>query len=158
MQLRESGVPIPDDVLLEACTLQKKKELIDSIQKAAQARQQAEQMQMQYAMQEQQARTNLANSRAEADHGLYLERASRVEENRALALKQLSEANKEDELALLNKVKVLKEIDDMDLAHLEKLLMLANSLKISEQASVKKPEPAQESKPAGQNVSAPARS
>lgn len=153
LQLRQAGVPVPDEALLESCTLQNKKELLDSMRQSQQAAQQAQQAQAQMAMQEQQARIQLAHARAEADHGLYVERASRVEENRALAVQKLSEANKEDELALLNKVKVLKEIDDMDLGHLERLLKLANSLKMAEQATVQPPQPLREPLPA-QNGSA----
>ncbi len=58
-----------------------------------------------------------------------MERASRVEENVAMAHKQVAEAHKEDEQALLNLVKSLKEIDDLDLAHIEKLINLANVIK-----------------------------
>jgi hypothetical protein len=141
LQLREAGVPIPNDQLLEACTLQNKKQLIESIQKAEQQQQQMQQMQAQSQMEEAKARTELAHARSLADQGLYVERASRVEENRALAVQKLSEANKNDEQALLEKVKILKEIEDMDLGHIERLLNMANALKLAEQATVQQPQP-----------------
>jgi len=141
LQLREAGVPIPDDQLLEACTLQNKKELIESIQRNQQQQQQMQQMQLDVQMQEIKARTQLAQSRAVADHGLAVERTSRVEENRALAIQKLSEANKNDEQATLEKVKILKEIENIDIGHIEKLLQMAQMLKVAEQETVQQPEP-----------------
>src|SRR6267142_2048035 len=85
LQLKEVGVPIPDDQLLEAATIQNKKKLIEAVQAQQQQAQQMQQMQMQVALGEQKARTELAQSRAIADRGLGVERLSRVEENKALA-------------------------------------------------------------------------
>jgi len=53
-----------------------------------------------------------------------------------MAIQKLHEANKEDELALLNKVKILKELEDMDIGHIERLINMANALKMAEQATV----------------------
>jgi hypothetical protein len=80
-------------------------------------------------MQEQEARTNLAHARADADRGLFLERSSRVHENEALAEERRAQAEKDNELALLNFVKALKEIEGVDLDHLGKLITLSNVLK-----------------------------
>ncbi len=136
LQLKESGVPITNEDLMEASTFQGKKKIIENMQKAEQQQQQMAQQQAQVQMQEMQARTALAHARAEADRGLGVERISRVEENRALAISKLHEANKFDDQALLEKIKALKELEDMDLGHIEKLINMANALKASEQASV----------------------
>lgn len=132
LQLREAGVPISTQDLLEASTMQGKKKIIENAQKQEQQAAQMQQMQAQSAMQEQQAKVELAHARAMADMGLYSERTSRVAENRALAIRQLHEANSDDERALLDKVKALKELEDMDLSHLERLLGMASMLKQSE--------------------------
>ena len=137
LQLKELGVPISPADLLEAATLQNKDRIIKNLEQAEQGQQQMQQQQAQMQMQLQQAQVELAQARAKADTGLYLERTSRVEENRALAIKQLHEANKDDEVALLNKVKALKELETMDLDHMMKLLEMANGLKLAEQASIK---------------------
>lgn len=129
LQLREAGVPIPDDVLLDACTLQNKTQLVESIRQSQQQAQQMQQMQAQVAIEEQQARTQLAQARAKADTGLGLERISRIEENRALADERRAEAEKDKDVALLNLVKALKEIDDMDINHIQQLLSIANLVK-----------------------------
>lgn len=129
LQLREVGVPISTEDLLESATIQGKKKIIENAVKAQQQAQQAQQMQMEVAMQEQQARTNLAHARAQADQGLGLERMSRIQENQALAIERRAEAEKDKELALLNFVKALKEIESVDIMHLEKLVALSNMLK-----------------------------
>lgn len=141
LKLKEVGIPIPDKAMIEKATLQGKDDLIKDMMQTAQMQQQLQQMQMQVQMQELQARSDLSKARAEADRGLAYERISRVEENHALAQKQLAEANKEDELALLNKVKILKEIEEVDLSHLTKLINLAQSLKAQERMDMKPVEP-----------------
>ena len=132
LHLKEVGVPIPTEELLEACTLQNKSKLIEKIkqQEAQQAAMQKEQHDM--AMQKMAAELDLAKSRSMADLGLYNERTSRVAENRALAIEKLHEANRQDESALLDKIKALKELEGMDLAHLQQLVEMASSLKAQE--------------------------
>jgi len=132
LELRQAGVPIPDSELLEACTLQNKTRIIEKMEQEKQQAMQMQQMQLelqqqqaQMAMQEQQARIQLAQARAVADEGLGAERYSRIEENKALALERRAEARKDDDQALLNLVKALKEIESVDLANLEKLLALS---------------------------------
>ncbi len=132
LHLKEVGVPIPDDVLVDACTVQNKKQLTDALAKQAQQQQQSQQMQMQVAMQEQQAKADLAHARAEADRGLGAERYSRIEENRALAEERRSEAAKEEQMALLNFVKALKELEGMDLQHLTQLIQVSHAIKNQE--------------------------
>lgn len=131
LQLREVGVPVPNEVLIEACTLQDKNKLIEAMQQQQQAAQQAQQQQLQAQLQEQQARTELAQARAVADQGLGMERVSRIEENRALAEERRAQAVKDEEQALLNLVKALKEIDSIDIEHVQKLMALSKMVKAS---------------------------
>ena len=129
LQLRELGVQVPDDVLLDAATLQNKKKLTESIAAKQQQQQQLQQQQIQAGMAEQQARTELAQARAVADKGLGLERASRVEENRALAVERRAAAIKDQEIGFLNLVKALKEIEHLDLDHIGKLIEMGAMLR-----------------------------
>lgn len=71
-------------------------------------------------------------SRAEANAGLALERASRVQENRALAVERLAASEKDRDLGTLNLVKAMKELDGMDIGHLQQLLAMANAIKSQE--------------------------
>lgn len=148
LKLKEIGINIPDTVMIDKATIQGKDDLIKVMGQYAQMQQQIQEMQTKMQMQELSARTELSKARAEADRGRAYERIARVEENHALAQKQLAEANKEDELALLNKVKVIKDLETLDLSHLEKLMALSERLKIQEQASVKPIEPLKQSESA----------
>lgn len=132
LQLKEMGVPISPEDLLEAATLQNKQRIIDNLTQAEQAQSQMQQQQAEMAMALQQAQIELAQARAKADIGLYEERTSRVDDNKSLAIERLHKANSEDEAAMLNKIKALKELETIDLAHIEKLIMMSRMLKESE--------------------------
>lgn len=134
LHLKAAGVPIPDQNLLEAATIQDKKKLLDSIAQSQQQAAQAQQQQQQLQAQQLQAQTELAHARAEADRGLGLERISRVKENQALAIERQAAAEKDHEIGLLNFVKALKEIDSVDLAHIEKLINLSRVVKEHEKS------------------------
>jgi hypothetical protein len=129
LQLRELGVPIPDESLIESSTLQEKNKLIQALQQQKQQMQQQQQMQLEAQLKEQEARTNLAHARAQADQGLGVERLSRVQENQALAVERRAAAVRDEETGLLNLVKALKEIDTVDLEHVEKLMALSGIIK-----------------------------
>ena len=128
IELKKLGINIPDEVIIEAATIQNKKELMDSIQKSAEQAQQMQQQQQQLAMEELKSRTELSNARAKADTGLAIERVSRVKENEALAIERKAEAKKDEEQALLNMVRALKEIEQIDINQLEKLIFLSKTL------------------------------
>jgi hypothetical protein len=129
LNLREVGVPVPDEMLLQASTMQNKNELIESIEQAKQEEIEAQQQQQESAMELQAAQTNLANARAAADQGLGLERISRVEENQALAVERRAQAQHDMDAGLLDKVKALKELETLDIVHLEKLIALSHMLR-----------------------------
>jgi Phage P22-like portal protein len=128
LHLREAGIPIPDSALLEASTLQNKNQLIEQIEQQQQQQQQMQQQQMQAQIEELKAKIELSHARAEADRGLGLERVSRVQENQALAIERRAQAHKDDDTAFLNKIKALKELEGMDLDHLQRLINLGHSL------------------------------
>lgn len=128
LQLKEVGVPIPDDVLINAATLQDKKELTDAIARTQQSAMQQQQMQAQVEMGEIQARTELAQARAVADQGLGMERMSRIQENEALAQERRAEAEKDQYLGILHLAKAMKELQGMDIQQLLQLVELSKSL------------------------------
>lgn len=130
MQLRETGINIPDEVILEATTLQNKKDLVEAVTQANQQAQQMEEMQLNVQMEEVKARIKLSEARAVADQGLGLERVSRVQENEALAIERRAEARKDSAQGMLNIVRAVKEIDEIDLSQLEKLIGLARMLNV----------------------------
>ena len=132
MELRNMGIPIPDEVLLENVSFQNKPDVLKAMEKEQQAKQQMEQQQAQVQMQEQQARTELAHARAKADMGLFYERTSRIAENKSLAVERVAQAETDRTQSTLNMIKAIKELDDMDTNNLAKLIGLARSFKADE--------------------------
>lgn len=122
LYLRETGVPIPTSFLLEMSTLQNKGKLVQEIAQQEQEQQQIQQMQNQLQMQELEARTNLANARAQADQGLAIERTSRVNENESLAISRRSQA-------ALDEVRAAKELQGMDVTQLQGLIDVLERIK-----------------------------
>ena len=129
MQLKELGVPIPDASLIDAATIQNKDKIIKQIQEQQQQTQQIQMQQTQAAMEESKARTQLAQARTMADQGLGAERFSRIDENRALADERRAEAVKDEQMALLNFAKAMKELETIDITHLEKIISLQRMLR-----------------------------
>lgn len=128
LQLKEMGMPIPDDLLIEQSTIQNKTKLMEALKQQAEQAAQAQQAQMQGDQAEQQARIELAHSRAIADQGLGIERASRVEENHALSVERLAKAEGDRDLGLLNLIKAMKEIDTVDIDQMHKILEIKHAL------------------------------
>jgi len=129
--LREMGIAIPDTVMIESATIQKKTELIQHMQQVQQQNSQLQQAQMQVQMQQTQAQAKLTNATAVAQEGLGLERLSRVQENQALAIERRAQADKDEEAALLNFVKAIRELQSIDLDQLGKMVQLSRALKDS---------------------------
>src|SRR5579885_3503551 len=69
LHLREVGVPIPDDILLESATIQNKKKLVDLMNQAQQAQAQMQQQQAELQSQLQQANIQLTQATAKANEG-----------------------------------------------------------------------------------------
>jgi len=129
LALKEIGVPVPTDLLIESSTLQNKQQLVEAIGRQEQQVTQLQQVQMEAVLAEQAAKTKDLEARAEANAGLGFERASRVQENRALAIERLAESEKDRELGALHKVKAMKELDSVDIDQVEKLARLSQILK-----------------------------
>jgi len=126
LQLKEIGVPIPNSVLLEQVTIQEKDKLMESINQQEQQASQMQQMQLDLQMEEIKSRINLSEARAIADRGLGLERASRVDENEALAEERRAAAVKDEDIALLNLVKAIKEMEGIDIDNIQKLVAMSS--------------------------------
>lgn len=136
MQLREMGVQITDEDMIESATFQNKDKTIERMKAQQQQAQQLQQQQAQAQMQELQSRSKLQEARAVADQGLGAERYSRIQENQALAIERRAAAEKDKDIGLVNLIKALKEIDTLDLQHLEQLLRMSDILKAKTETEV----------------------
>ena len=140
LQLREVGVPITNEDLLESCTLQGKKKIIDNMQKqqqqmqmAQQQQQQLEQQRMQVEMQEMQARIEMTKASAVAAEGLGVERMSRVAENQAMVDERKAKADESRDTGVLNLVKAAKELDTIDISQAQQVLEIMNMINAQRQ-------------------------
>lgn len=118
--------------LIDSATIQNKEQLMQNIEQEQKQASESAQAKMQAEIEQLKANIEAINAKAKADMGLYYERTSRVAENQSLAIERIAEANKDDEQATLNKVKAMKELAQMDLAEIEKLITIANLVKQGE--------------------------
>jgi len=144
LYLRELGIPIPTEDLIADASFQNKAETLQKIAQAEDQQKQAQMMQMQVTLEELKARAELSRARAAADYGLKDERESRVYSNMALAHERRAESIKDLEQATLDKVKAIKELQGIDLTHLQQAVDIINSLreKEAEQANMETPKEA----------------
>ena len=129
MQAREMGIAIPDESILDAMTIQNKKELIELVKQNKEQESQMQEMQLQAAIQEQNSRAENSAALAKANIGLGYERMSRIAENQSLAEERQSKAKADDTLSTLNAVKAIKELETMDLDAIHKAVTLLQMLK-----------------------------
>ena len=129
IELDQLGIKIPAESFLDAATIQDKDKILENIKKQEDQQSQIQQLQMQLQIETQKATIKDLESRASANVGLALERSSRVQENRALAIQKVAEAEKDRNLGTLEVVKGIKELDGIDLSHIEKSLQLHDYVK-----------------------------
>jgi hypothetical protein len=143
ISLKEIGINIPDEILLDNLNVQNKKQIREMVEKANQAKQEAEMKQMQTDQQVQQSQAALLQATMDEKLALAQERHTRAAANIGLAQERRMEAVKDLEQAKLNKIKALSELEDMDLSKIERLLAMAQMLEaptpeeVAAQASMK---------------------
>jgi len=135
MYLKEMRIPIPDETIIEAATIQNKSKLLENIQQIQQQQMQAEQEAKAIENDLRRAQTNLANAKVESDLSLAKERDSRVYSNIGLMQERAFESEKDRTQAILNVAKTLQELDTVDLANIMKLVQLNNVVNGGQQAN-----------------------
>jgi len=121
LQVRELGIPVPSKVLIDALTIQNKKQLTDAIAQEEQAQAQMQQAQAQAELQQQQVLANTLNAKAESDKALAAERLSKIQTEQVL---DLEKAQKDRADADLARIKAAKELESMNLDQIEKMLSI----------------------------------
>lgn len=128
LNLREVGVPVASQDLVEASTLQNKKQLVANIQKQEESAAQQQKEAHEYQMALQQAQIESMQSKSMADQGLGAERVARIEENRALAIERIAEAQNQRALTAYHEIKAAMELEGMDSEHLHRLFELIRGI------------------------------
>lgn len=135
MELKKLGIggTAIDKTILEQMTIQDKNKLMENIQQEQQAAAQSAQQQQQVAMTELQSRAQYSQAKSASELALAGERQMRVQVEGAEIQRKAFEDRKLEEETLLNKIKTLKELEQLDLSHIRALIEMANMLKSSEQ-------------------------
>ncbi len=129
LSMRELGVNIPESILIDTAPLQNKKELLEAIEAQSKQAQEKEDAQLQQQMQSQEVINQTLMAKAESDQALAKERLNKIGLDAAVNVERLQRAEEERDQATLTKIKAVKELETMDLGHLEQLINLYKSLK-----------------------------
>lgn len=128
LQLKELGVPVPTDILVNTSTLQNKQELIDGIRKQEEQASQSQMQQQQLQLEVLKAQIEDLHAKAVANQGLGHERASRIQENRALAVERIAEAQKDRDLGTLDRIRAAKELSSLDLEQVHRAITILKEI------------------------------
>jgi len=136
MELKKLGIggTAIDKVILEQITIQDKSKLMQAIEQEQQQAAQMQQQQAQVAMAELQSRAQYSQAKSMSEQALADERHARVQVEAYQVAEKIAETHKQEEEALLNKVRVLKELEGLDLSHLKELISMAQMLNQQEVA------------------------
>jgi hypothetical protein len=113
------GDLIEPRVLLEAMTLQNKDKLIESVMQREQQQQEQQQQMAEMQMKQMEVDNATKIGYANAQEGLAEERKAKIHMDIAEAEEKLRRSHQEDTQAMLNIAKILKEIQGMDIKHLQ---------------------------------------
>jgi len=126
--LRAMGVNITDEELIQSSNLHDKKKITDRITAQAQQAAQIQQLQTQMAMEQQVVDTEATQSKAMSDRSLAYEREARIGLDQALHAERSSRAEEEKTAGVLNLIKAMKELDQMDITNIQAKLALLREL------------------------------
>jgi hypothetical protein len=122
------GDIFPQEEIVEAMTIQNKDRIIQKMAQAQQAQQKQQQQMAELQMQQMQVDNQTKISYAQGQEALAQERVAKITTDVAVAEDKLKRAHTEDTAALLNVLKALKELEGMDLSHLEQKVNIINSI------------------------------
>lgn len=114
LNLKNMGIPIPTDYLLEKSNLQGKKDLIDSIRKSEAQQAQMAQAQQEAELVQTQMLGRSLEAKSQSDFASAQEKKTRAVSNIGLAKERTSQSVHDRATAALDNVKALKELSHMD--------------------------------------------
>lgn len=129
LHLKEIGIPIPDDILVDSAVIQKKSELVESLKKQNEQSQQMQQAQEQQQLQSQQVLAETLLAKADSDHALAAERMSKIRSDKAANLEKITQSQENRASASLDRAKAIKELTDIDLSQMQRAIEILASLR-----------------------------
>lgn len=134
LYLREIGVPIPTGYILKNMAIPDKEELIEEIMGMEQQQQQQQQQMAELQIQQMQVDNETKLSYAEAEKSLAAERMNKIHLDAAVSAERMKKAQEDQSASMLNLVKTIKEIQSMDLEHIERAVSVLVQLEGQEAA------------------------
>jgi hypothetical protein len=128
-----TGINIPAKVIIEASTLQNKDDLIKAIEESEKAQIQQEQQMAQLQMQQMAVDAQTKIGYAKSQEALAAERLAKIQLDKALNVERIQRAEEDRTGSVLNLVKAIKEIQNIDLGMLMQSLELVHNLKEGEE-------------------------
>lgn len=128
LYLKETGIPIPTSFLIKNMSIPDKDELIEEISALEKQQMQQQQKMEQLQMHQIQVDTRTKESYSQAQLSLAAERMNKTQLDAAVSAERLQRADVERTGAVLNLIKAAKEIQSMDIEHLERAVTLARSV------------------------------
>jgi hypothetical protein len=119
---------VPVDEVLECMTIQNKDRIVNKIMQRQKAMEEQQSQMAQLQMQQMQVDNQTKLSYASSQEGLAQERKAKIYTDIAVAEDKLRRAHEEDTSSLLNLVKALKELKNVDIAHLTEQIKLLQAL------------------------------
>jgi len=131
--LKMMGVPVSDEELVLNSNLHDKKPMGERFKAQAEAAKNMQEMQVQMAMTQQAVATHSANSKAKSDESLAAERLAKIQLDQALNAERISRAEEDRTAGILNIIKAVKELENMDMDSLLKKIEILRGLEVGQE-------------------------
>jgi hypothetical protein len=128
LQLQSLGINVPPSILIETTTLQRKKEFIEALESQAEAQAKQDEIKFQQETQEQEIVAKSLAAKAESDEALAAERLNKIKLDAALSAERLQRADEERMQGTLAVIKAVKELEEIDINQLHKLVQMFKTL------------------------------
>lgn len=146
LQMKEIGIDIPSELMIEKAPIHGKKELKEAIAQREKQQSEMQQQQSQLQLQAMEVDNKTKMAYAASQEAMAQERIAKIQLDQALNVERISRAEEDRTGSMLNLVKALKELDTMDVSNIEKKLNLLKSLEAEERGN----ETSQAGNPQGQ--------
>lgn len=146
--LRKLGIQITDEEMVMNSALHDKKPMEERFKAEREAAMQQQKMQTEMAMQQQAVVTDSLMAKAQSDQSLAAERLAKIQLDQALNAERISRAEEDRTAGVLNLVKAVKELKDMDLENLIKKIQILKELEVAQAGKEEKIEQENQTAPA----------
>ena len=138
LEMVKMGFSIPPEMIIKKLSLQDKDELIEVLEQQAQAQSQAQQLEMQLKLENQQIINDNLKTSAASEAALAEKRLAQMDSQRMIDATKIQEALAERERANLDRIKGIKELAEIDLNQLEKLISILKNIEGSVDAETER--------------------